>query len=150
MSLETQLSESIKEAMRAKDSNKLTALRSIRAAFLNLKTSEEFAGKEVPEEYRLKALQKMIKQRNDSADIFKGANRSELYEKEIFEISIIENFLPKKMTDAEVEIAVKEAIAETGALSVKDMGKVMGLLTKNLAGRADNKTVSNFVKQHLS
>ena len=148
--LETQISEAMKEAMKAKDSSTLTALRGMKAAFLNLKTSEEFAGKDVPEESKLKALQKMVKQRNDSAEIYKKADRTELYNQEIFEISVIEKFLPKKMTDVEVENAVKDAITETGASSIKDMSKVMGLLTKNLAGKADNKVVSGFVKQLLS
>ena len=148
--LETQISEAMKEAMKAKDSSTLTALRGMKAAFLNLKTSVEFAGKDVPEESKLKALQKMVKQRNDSAEIYKKADRTELYNQEIFEISVIEKFLPKKMTDVEVENAVKDAITETGASSIKDMSKVMGLLTKNLAGKADNKVVSGFVKQLLS
>lgn len=150
MSLETQISESLKEAMKAKDSVKLTAIRAIKTAFSNLKTSEEFAGKDVPEEARLKALQKLVKQRNDSAEIYKGANRTELYNQEISEISIIEQFLPKKMSDEEIETSVKEAIAQIGAKSPQDMGKVMGILTKSLAGKADNKTVSTLVKKLLS
>ncbi len=150
MSLETQISESLKEAMKAKDSVKLTAIRAIKTAFSNLKTSEEFAGKDVPEEARLKALQKLVKQRNDSAEIYKGANRTELYNQEISEISIIEQFLPKKMSDEEIETSVKEAIAQIGAKSPQDMGKVMGVLTKSLAGKADNKTVSTLVKKLLS
>lgn len=150
MSLETQLTESMKDAMKSKDSNTLTALRSIKAAFLNLKTSEEFAGKDVTEEARLKALQKMVKQRQDSADIFKKADRAELHDKEVFEISIIERFLPKQMTDAEIEDVVKTTISNLGANSIKQMGLVMNVLKTALAGKADNKTVSDFVKKHLS
>jgi uncharacterized protein YqeY len=150
MSLETQLSESMVAAMKAKDSSTLTALRGIKAAFLNLKTSEEFAGKEVTEEAKLKALQKMVKQRNDSATIFKEKDRNDLYETEVFEISIIEKFLPKKMSEVEIEAEVKQAIAETGAKSPQEMGKVMGVLTKKLAGKADGKTISDLVKKLLA
>ncbi len=146
MTLEIQLSESMKEAMKAKNTNTLNALRGIRASFLNLNKN----GKDIDESDQLKELQKMVKQRQESAEIYKSANRAELYEQEIFEISVIEQFLPKKMTEEEVENAVKNAIVETGANSIKDMGKVMGILSKNLAGKADGKTISNFVKQYLS
>lgn len=146
MGLETQVTESIKTAMRAKDSEALDALRAIKAAFLNLNAS----GKEVTEETRLKSLQSLVKQRNDSASIFKEQNREDLYKKEVFQISVIEKFLPQKLSDIEVEEEVKLAITESGATSIKEMGKVIGIVSKKLVGQADGKVISEIVKKLLS
>ena len=144
--LETQIMDSMKEAMRSKDTETLGALRGIKAAFQTLNTS----GKEVNEEVRMKELQRMVKQRQESADIFKGANRTELYEKEVFEISVIEKFLPKQMTEAEIQIEVELAITETGAKSIQEMGKVVGMLTKKFVGKASGKTISDIAKRLLA
>ena len=146
MSLETQVMDSMKEAMKSKDSETLGALRGIKAAFQTLNTS----GKEINEDVRMKELQRMIKQRQESADIFKSANRTELYEKEVFEISVIEKFLPKQMTEAEIQLEVEAAITETGAKDVKEMGKVVGMLTKKLLGKASGKAISEITKKLLS
>lgn len=146
MNLETQIVEAMKTAMKAKDMTKLEALRGIKASFLNLNTS----GKEITEDIRLKELQRMVKQRQESASIFKDANRAELYNKEMFEISIIETFLPKQLSAEEVETEVKAAIAEIGATDIKQMGKVIGLVSKKLIGKADGKTISEITKNLLS
>ena len=146
MSLELQISESMKVAMKAKDADTLMALRGIKATFLNLNTT----GKEVTEDIRLKALMGMVKQRNDSAAIFKDSNRLDLYEKEKFQISVIERFLPKKMTEEEVEAEVRAAITEVGATSIKEMGKVIGLVSKKLVGKADGKVISDLTKKILA
>ena len=146
MSLELQVTEELKTAMRAKDAKKLTALRAIKSAFQLLNTS----GETITEDLRLKALQKMVKQRTDVSVIYKEQNRPDLYDVEVFEISVIEKFLPKKLTDVEVEDEVKATIALTGASSLKDLGKVMGILTKKLAGVADGKAVSDIAKKLLA
>ena len=146
MSLELQITDEIKVAMKAKDANTLTALRSIKAAFQNLNAS----GIEITEDIRLKAIQKLVKQRNDAATIYKDNNREDLYNVEVFEISILEKFLPKKLSDAEIEAEVKATIAEIGAKSIAEMGKVMGILNKKLVGKADNKIVSDFIKKLLA
>ena len=148
--LETQIMDSMKEAMRSKDTETLGALRGIKAAFQNLNTSKELMGKEITDEIRMKELQRMVKQRNESAEIFKGANRTELYNKEVFEISVIEKFLPKQMTEAEIQIEVEAAIAETGAKLIQEMGKVVGPLTKKLIGRASGKAISDIAKRLLA
>ena len=145
MNLETQIVDSMKEAMKAKNAPKLDALRLIKAEFMKLNAS----GTEVTEEARLKALAKMVKQRNDSAEIYKTANRTELYEKEVFEISIIENFLPTQLSQEDIEAEVKQVITDTGA-TVKDFGKVMGIASKKLAGKADGKVISEIVKRILN
>jgi hypothetical protein len=146
MSLETQVMDSMKEAMKSKDAETLGALRGIKAAFQTLNTS----GKEVTEEVRMKELQRMVKQRQESAVIFKEADRAELYDKEVFEISVIEKFLPKQMSEAEVEAEVMLAITETGASSIREMGKVIGVVSKKLVGKADGKTISDIAKKLLA
>jgi hypothetical protein len=146
MTLETQVMDAMKEAMKSKDSETLNALRGIKASFLTLNTS----GKEVTEDVRMKELQRMVKQRQESATIFTQNGRNELAEKELFEISVIEKFLPKQMTEAEIEAEVKAAIAEVNATSIKEMGKVIGLVSKKLIGRADGKTISDLAKKCLA
>lgn len=148
--LETKIMDSIKEAMKSKDTETLGALRGIKAAFQNLNTSKDFVGKEITEEIRMKELQRMIKQRNESATFYKDANRTELYDKEIFEISVIEKFLPKQMTEDEIQIEVELAIKSTGASKIEEMGKVVGLVTKKLVGKASGKTISEITKRLLA
>jgi uncharacterized protein len=146
MSLETQVMDSMKDAMKSKDADTLSALRGIKAAFMTLNTS----GKEITEDTRLKELQRMVKQRQESADIFHKNDRMELYSKEMFEISVIERFLPKQLSESEIEVEVKSAITETGATSIKEMGKVIGLVSKKLVGVADGKTISDITKKLLA
>lgn len=144
--LETQVMESMKEAMKSKDADTLGALRGIKAAFSTLNTS----GKEITEDVRLKELQKMVKQRQESATIFKDNGRQELADKELFEISVIEKFLPKQMNEDEIEAEVKIAIEQTGASSIKEMGKVIGVVSKKLVGKADGKLISDITKRILA
>lgn len=146
MSLETQVMDSIKEAMKSKDSKTLGALRGIKAAFLTLNTS----GKEITEDVRMKELQRMIKQRQESAAIFSENDRKELADKELFEISVIEKFLPKQMSESEIEAEVMLVITETGATSIREMGKIIGLVSKKLIGKADGKTISDIAKRVLA
>lgn len=146
MSLEEKVNNDIKAAMLAKDQQKLEAIRGIKSALLLLKSS----GKPVTEEDEIRALTKMVKQRKESADIYAQQNRKDLADVELFQISVIEQYLPKQMSEAEIRTAVEAAIAQVGAKSPADMGKVMGVVTKQLAGKADGKVISNLVKEILS
>ena len=148
MSLSTQIDQDIKQAMLAKDADKLRGLRAIKAALLLART-EKGAAEEVSEECEIKVLQKLAKQRKESADIYKTQNREDLYKIEVDELQVIESYLPKQMSREEVEVYLKDLIARVGAASVKDMGKVMGAANKELAGKADGKTISEIVKQLL-
>jgi len=149
MNLFEKISEDIKTAMKSQEKEKLEALRSIKAQLLLLKTSA--GGKdEISDEEGIKTLQKMVKQRNDSAEIYKTQNRTDLYEKEIKEVGFIENYLPKQMSDLELTSALKTIISKTGAASIKELGKVMGIASKELAGKADGKRISEMVKTLLS
>lgn len=148
MSLSTQIDQDIKQAMLAKDADKLRGLRAIKSALLLAKT-EKGAAEEVSEEAEIKVLQKLIKQRKESADIYKAQNREDLYEIEAAEMVVIEAYLPKQMDRAELETYLKDVISRVGATSVKDMGKVMGTANKELAGKADGKTISEVIKQIL-
>ncbi|MBE9584373.1 GatB/YqeY domain-containing protein [Mucilaginibacter sp. JRF] len=148
MSLSTQIDQDIKQAMLAKDADKLRGLRAIKSALLLAKT-EKGAAEEVSEEAEIKVLQKLIKQRKESADIYKAQNREDLYEIEAAEMTVIEAYLPKQMDRAELEAYLKDVITRVGATSVKDMGKVMGTANKELAGKADGKTISEVIKQIL-
>jgi uncharacterized protein YqeY len=145
MSLETQIMAQMKEAMKSKDEASLRGLRAIKAALLLLKTS----GTEVTEDAELKMLQKMVKQRRDSLEIFQQQNRADLSQKEEEEIRVIEQFLPKPLSEDELKLVVQKIITETGASSPADMGKVMGVATKQLAGKADGKAISAAVKELL-
>lgn len=138
----------LKAAMLAKDEAALRSLRAIKAAILLAKTSEG-AGGELKEEDEIKMLQKMVKQRKDSLEIFQQQNRPELAKKEEEEIAVIENFLPKQLSADEIKAVLTKIIAETGATSPADMGKVMGAATRELAGKADGKTISGLVKELL-
>ncbi len=138
----------MKGAMRAKDEAALRTLRAIKAAILLEKTSG--SGTEISEADETKMLQKMAKQRRDSLDIFVQQNREDLAAKEREELAIIERFLPAQMSAEELQVVIKEIIAQTGASSPADMGKVMGVATKQLAGKADGKLISETVKQLLA
>ena len=148
MSLEGKVMEEIKTAMRAKDEAALRTLRAIKAAILLEKTSG--SGTEMNETDETKMLQKMAKQRRDSLEIFVQQNREDLAHKEREELEIIERFLPKQMSQEELQEALKGIIAEVGASSPADMGKVMGVASKQLAGKADGRAISENVKQLLS
>ncbi len=149
MSLELKINEDIKAAMLARDAKKLEALRAVKAALLIEKTKEGTTG-EVSEEVELKILQKLVKQRRESADIYLNANRDDLAQKEIYDASIIETYLPKQLSEAEVTELIKKIVVQTGATSIKEMGKVMGVATKELAGKADNKMISGIIKSLLA
>jgi uncharacterized protein len=149
MSLEKQINDQLKTAMLARDEKTLRALRAIKAAILLAKTSEGSSGEIKPEE-ELKMLQKLVKQRKDSEDIFRKQNRPDLADKEAEEIAVIEKFLPAQMDTEELKKVILQIIAETGAVSPADIGKVMGVATKQLAGKADGKTISALAKELLT
>ena len=149
MALEQQIMTELKAAMLAKDEKALRSLRAIKAAILLAKTSEG-AGGELKEEDEIKLLQKLVKSRKDSLEIYETQNRPDLAIKEKEEIEVIEKFLPKQMSADEIKVVIAEIIAATGASSPADMGKVMGAATKQLAGKADGKTISGLVKELLS
>ncbi|MDF2433491.1 MAG: uncharacterized protein JWP44_3122 [Mucilaginibacter sp.] len=149
MSLINQVDQDIKQAMLAKQADRLRGLRAIKSALLLART-EKGAAEEITEEAEIKVLQKLIKQRKESADIYKSQNREDLYEIEMEEMRVIEPYLPTQMSNQEVEAYLKELISRVGASSVKDMGKVMGAANKELAGKADGRTISEVVKQLLS
>ncbi|MGB0376879.1 MAG: GatB/YqeY domain-containing protein [Flavobacteriaceae bacterium] len=149
MSLEQQLTSELKAAMRAKDSLRLEALRAIKSAILLAKTSGG-ASDGLDEAQEIQILQKLVKQRRDSASIFKEQNRADLAEPEEAQAEVIAAFLPKQLTPEEVEAIVENIIAETGASSMKDMGRVMGMANQKMAGQADGKTISTVVKSKLS
>jgi uncharacterized protein len=147
MSLEQKIMPELKAAMLAKDEAKLRALRAIKSAILIAKTSE--AGKEMTEEDETKMLQKLVKQRKESIDIYMQQNRADLAKTEQEEVAVIELFLPKMLSEDEIRDALKGIIESVGAKSPAEMGKVMGAATKHFAGMADNKIVSMLVKQML-
>ena len=149
MGLEQKIMAELKTAMLAKDEVGLRSLRAIKAALLLVKTSEGGGG-ELKEEDEIKLLQKLVKQRKDSLEIFQQQNRSDLAQKEQEEIAVIEKFLPKQLSAEELKEALTKIIAETGASSPADLGKVMGIATKQFAGKADGKTVSSLVKELLT
>jgi len=149
MSLEQKIMADLKTAMLAKDEKSLRSLRAIKAAILLAKTSEGAAG-ELKEEDETKLLQKLVKQRKDSLEIYQQQNRTDLAQKEKEEIEVIEKFLPKQLSADELKAEISSIITEVGASSPADMGKVMGVATKKLAGKADGKTISALVKELLS
>ncbi|HEY9196755.1 MAG TPA: GatB/YqeY domain-containing protein [Mucilaginibacter sp.] len=148
MSLITQIDQDIKLAMLAKQADRLQGLRAIKSALLLAKT-EKGAADELTEDAEIKVLQKLVKQRKESADIYKAQNREDLYQVEIAEMLVIEEYLPQQMSKFEIEGYLEELIGRIGATSVKDMGRVMGMASKELAGKADGKTISEVVKQLL-
>ena len=149
MSLQTKVMDALKEAMKAKDTIALESLIAIKSAILLDKT-EAGAAAELAEEEELKLLQKLVKQRKDSAALYAQQGRNDLAEPELAQVAVIEKFLPKQLSEAEVTEAVKAIIAEVGATSAKDMGKVMGVATKQLAGKTDGKVISAIVKSLLA
>ena len=149
MALFDQISEDIKKAMLARDKVKLEALRGVKKEFIEAKTAKNADG-ELTDDTALKILQKMVKQRKESAAIFTEQNRPELAENELAEAAVIEAYLPKQMSDEELTAAVKAIIAEVGATSAKEMGKVMGVASKKLAGKAEGRAISEKVKSLLA
>ncbi len=149
MNLEEQIMAEMKDAMKAKNEAQLRGLRAIKAEIIKAKT-EPGAGGVISAEKELSMLQKMMKQRKDSLEIYQQQNRSDLAQKEEEEIAIIEKFLPKQMSSDELRSELQQIISETGAASAADMGKVMGAATKKLAGRTDGKTISAMVKELLT
>ena len=149
MNLEQKIMAELKTAMLAKDEAALRSLREVKAAILLAKTSEGAAG-ELKEEDEIKLLQKLVKQRKDSLEIFQQQNRADLAKKEEEEIAIISKFLPQQLSAEEIKAELVKIIAAVGATSPADMGKVMGAATKQFAGKADGKTISALVKELLS
>ena len=148
MSLEIIISDAIKDAMRAKDKIALDALRAVKSQILLVKT--EAKGADVSAEQEIAILQRMIKQRKDSFDQFTAQNRSDLAEVEQAQSTIIEKFLPQQLSTEELESEIKKIISQTGAESAKDLGKVMGMASKTLAGKSDGKSISEMAKKLLS
>lgn len=148
--LENQIQSDIKAAMIAKDAVALTSIRAIKAAILLAKTSEGGAKDSLEDEEIIKIIGKLVKQRKESAAIYSQQNREDLAQNELAEAKVMEKYLPKSLSEEEVEAAVKEIIAQTGASSMADMGKVMGVATKKLAGAADGRVISTIVKKLLS
>ena len=149
MSLEQKINQDIKAAMIAKDNVRLRGLRAVKAAILLAKT-EKAGIEELSQDAEIKVLQKLVKQRKESADIYKSQGREDLFQIEFEEQQVIEEYLPKQLGREEIEAIIKGIIAETGAAGMKDMGKVMGLANAKLAGQADGKTVSEIVKSSLA
>lgn len=149
MSLQKQVMDAMKVAMKEKDPMALQALRAVKSAIL-LAQTESGAKEELDEADEIKLLQKLVKQRKDSASIYQEQGREDLAAPEIAEASVIEQFLPAQMSEEEVAKVVDAIIAETGASTMKDMGRVMGMANQKLAGQADGKTISTIVKSRLS
>ncbi|MBE5033230.1 GatB/YqeY domain-containing protein [Gallalistipes aquisgranensis] len=149
MRLEEQISEGIKQAMKAQDKARLAALRNVKKYIIEAKTAgTEIA--ELPDAEVIRIIQKLCKQGQDSAAIYQEQKRDDLYNEEMGQVNVLKEFLPKQMDDAELTEAIRGIIARTGATSMKEMGKVMGIATKELAGRADGKEISNKVKALLA
>ena len=149
MSLELKITTALKEAMKSKNKMALTALRAVKSAILLHKTQKSSDGG-LSDEDEMKILQKLVKQRKDSAAIYTGQGRNDLADPELKEAELIQQFLPKALSEDEVKDVIKSIIDETGAGGMKDMGKVMGLSTKKLMGKADGKMISTIVRGFLS
>jgi uncharacterized protein YqeY len=149
MNLFDQISDDIRLAMLARDKERLEALRNVKKVLLEAKTAKA-GGEELSDEAAIKAIAKLVKQGRDSADIYKEQNRMDLYEPEMVQVKILETYLPKQMEDAELTAIIKAIIEKTGATSIKEMGKVIGLASKELAGKADGRLISDKVKSLLS
>lgn len=147
MSLEERVMKELKEAMKAKDQARMRALRAVKSEIQLAKT--EGSSKEVSEIKEMQIIQRLIKQRKDSLEIYERENREDLAKKEREEIAVIEKFLPEQLSEEELKSEIQKIIDETGSDSMKDMGKVMGVATKRLAGQADNKTISQVVREKL-
>ena len=149
MTLEQQIQEDIKAAMKAKDAVAMAAVRAVKNEILLFKTSEG-GSKDVNDYDILKMIQKLIKQRKETAQVYTDNNRPELAENELAEAAVMERYLPKQLSPEELEARIREIVAEVGATSIRDMGKVMGIATKRLAGLADGRAISAAVKALLS
>ena len=149
MGLEILINNDIKSAMINRDKKKLEALRAIKAALLLEKTGKDVSGGEIPESVEMKLLMKLVKQRKEAALLYREQNRADLAEDEEYQSGIIEAYLPQQMDEAELKSEIEKIIAETGASSMKDMGKVMEIASKKFAGKADNSAVSNIVRSLL-
>ena len=149
MSLEQDIMSAMKDAMRSKDQVALRALRAVKSALIIQKT-EVGSSSEMSDKDEMKLLQKLVKQRRDSADIFSKQNREDLAKPELEEVEVLSKFLPAAMSESEIEAVVKETITSLGAIGMKDMGKVMGVVSGKLAGKADGKTISILVRSNLS
>jgi len=149
MSLQHQVMEEMKSAMKAKDTLALESLRAIKSALL-LAQTEKKAGTQLSEEEEVRLVQRLVKQRKDSAAIYREQGRMDLAEPELAQAAVIERFLPEQLSEAEIEKVVGQTIEVTGASGMKDMGKVMGMVTRELAGKADGKAISTIVKRKLS
>lgn len=148
MSLEQKIMTELKTAMKAKNTTALEALRAVKSAILLEKTKGK--SKELTEADEMKLLQKLVKQRRESAEIYTQQNRPDLAQTELDQVAIIEKFLPEQMSREEIEAELDKIIAQTGAQSMKDMGKVMGIASKQMAGKADGRLISQIVKEKLS
>ena len=148
MSLQKEVMEQMKVAMKAKDTVALESLRALKSAFLLENTSG--SGVALSDEEELKIVQKLVKQRKDSAAIFSEQNREDLAEPELAQAKVLEQFLPKQLSNEELKLAIEAIVAETGASSMRDMGKVMGIASAQLGGKADGKAISVVVKELLS
>ena len=149
MGLLENISSSIVKAMKNKNNDELESLRAIKSALLLVKTQKNSGG-EISEVDEIKILQKLVKQRKESAEIYSNQDRLELAELEINQAKVIEKFLPKQLDHSEIEKIISEIIDQSGALGMKDMGKVMGIASSRLSGKADGKTISNIVRSKLS
>lgn len=149
MNLFDTINEEIKKAMLAKEKTRLETLRFVKKEFIEAKTAKGSNG-ELTDDQALKIIQKMVKQRKETAIIYAEQNRPDLAENELAEVAVLESFLPKAMSDEELTLALKSIIEEVGAAGMKDMGKVMGAASKKLAGKADGKAINEKVKQLLS
>lgn len=149
MALFEQVSKDIVAAMKAKDKVALEALRNIKKVFIEAKTAPGY-NDELDDATAMKILQKLAKQGHDAADLYVAQNRQDLADAELAQVKVIESYLPQPMSVEEIEVAVKEIIAQTGASSIKEMGKVMGIASKQLAGKADGKAISDAVKRLLA
>jgi uncharacterized protein YqeY len=148
MGLEKEVMEKMKVAMKAKDTVALASLRSIKSEILKHKTSG--SGGDMSEAEELKLVQKLVKQRKDSAQLYKEQNREDLAKEELEQVAILEDFLPQQLSEEEIKAQVKAIIQQTGASSMKDMGKVMGMASKQMAGKAEGALISKIVKSELS
>ncbi len=149
MSLFEQINEDMKAAMKAREKEKLEAIRGIKKVLLEAKSAQGASG-ELSDEEIIKAIQKLAKQGNDSARIYKEQGRDDLYDQEMVQVAVFDSYLPEKMSDEELTNAVKQIIESSGATSMKEMGKVMGMASKKLAGLADGKDIADKVKSLLS
>jgi len=149
MNLFDQISDDIRLAMLARDKERLEALRNVKKVLIEAKTAKSGA-EELADDAALKAIAKLVKQGRDSAEIYKEQNRMDLYEPEMAQVKILEEYLPKQMEDAELTAVIKAIIEKTGATSIKEMGKVIGLASKELAGKADGRLISDKVKSLLA